>query len=84
MSNNDIAHGSPTRHNATVCLWNAGSIRNRTATLSDYLIEHDVDLIRITESWLKINDAVVIRVCTLPSYSFLIFQEIQMTMDVLP
>ena len=62
---------SPTQHNATICLWNARSIRNKTTTLNDYLIVHDVDVMRITESWLNVNDTVVIGECTPPTYSYL-------------
>ena len=39
---------SPTQHNdATVCLWNARSIRNKTTALNDCLIIHDVDVMCI-------------------------------------
>ena len=54
-----------------VYLWNANSVRNKTNILFDYILEHDVDIMCITESWLRHNDSVVISECTPPGYSCL-------------
>ena len=41
-------------------LWNPRSIRNKTTTLNDYVTEHDVDVVFLTETWLAPTDPVVI------------------------
>ncbi|XP_072041350.1 uncharacterized protein [Amphiura filiformis] len=54
-----------------ICHWNARSIRNKTITCSDYTLEHDVDVMFLTETWLTTTDNVVIAELTLPGYNFL-------------
>ena len=34
-------------------LWNAHSVRNKTFLLHDYISEHDIDIMLITETWLR-------------------------------
>ena len=51
--------------------WNARSISNKTVTLLDHVIEHDVDIMFINETWLAENDPVVIGECTPPGYDFI-------------
>ena len=43
-----------------ICLWNAQSVRNKTLLFSDFVLEHDVDIFFLTETWLREDDAVVI------------------------
>ena len=38
-----------------VCLWNAQSVRNKSLYICDYILEHDLDIMIITESWIKEN-----------------------------
>ena len=54
-----------------VCLWNAHSIRNKTFLLHDYISEHDLDLMMITETWLREGDSAIINECTPPGYTLL-------------
>ena len=59
--------------NFTVHCWNANRIRNKTITLVDHVIEYDVDIMVITETWLAEDDSVVIGECKPPGYEFLNF-----------
>ena len=55
-----------------VCQWNARSVRNKTVTCTEYLLDHNVDIMLITETWLtKEKDPVVIGELTLPGYNFI-------------
>ncbi|XP_072041020.1 uncharacterized protein [Amphiura filiformis] len=54
----------------SIRLWNAYSLRYKTTTVSDYLLDDDVDAIFVTETWLNVNDSVVIGECTPPGYNF--------------
>ena len=44
----------------TFGLWNAQSARNKTSDINDYIMEHDLDVYLITESWLFKDDHKVI------------------------
>ena len=51
------------RHNHSrmnVHYWNAQSIGNKTTTICDYLLDKDVDILVITETWLAEDDPVTI------------------------
>ena len=54
-------------------LWNSRSIRNKTTTCNDYVIEHDVDAIFLVETWMSSSDPVVIGELKPNGYSFLHF-----------
>jgi hypothetical protein len=55
-----------------VCHWNAQSIRNKTTTCSELIIDHNVDLMFLTETWLGADsDQVVIGELTLPGFNFI-------------
>ncbi len=45
----------------TLCLINAQSVRNKSTVIHDYLLEHDLDILTITETWLKSKDTSVIK-----------------------
>ena len=62
---------SISRQNAEFCLWNARSLRNKAQRTCDYILEHDIDIFVITETWLKEDDQVIIGECTPPGYTFL-------------
>jgi hypothetical protein len=49
--------------------WNAQSIRNKTDTLNDIILRDDLDVICLTESWLKPDDQVVRGDMCPPGYS---------------
>ena len=51
--------------------WNARSIGNKTDILSEHVLEYDVDIMFINETWLDVNDSVIIGECTLPGYDFI-------------
>ncbi len=54
-----------------LCLWNPRSIRNKTTTCSDYVIEHDVDVMFLVETWLAPQDPVVIGELKPNGYDFI-------------
>jgi hypothetical protein len=54
-----------------VCLWNIQSLRYKTVQFSEYVLEHDIDIMIVTESWLRNDDHVIIGESTPPGYSFL-------------
>ncbi len=41
-----------TKHNFTVCIFNPRSAKNKTPSLSDFILSHDLDIIALTETWL--------------------------------
>ena len=53
--------------------WNAQSIGNKTTTVYDYLLDKDVDVFVITETWLGEEEPVIIGECTPLGYSFFNF-----------
>ena len=58
--------------NLNVHHWNARSLRNKTHLTCDYIMENDVDIMIITESWLKKDELVIIGESTPPpGYAFL-------------
>ena len=44
LQNHDLA---PTKLN--VCLWNVQSLRNKSTLFTDYVLEHDIDVMIVTE-----------------------------------
>ena len=54
-----------------VCCWNARSVRNKSSSLADYVISNDIDIMLITETWLRDDDDVLIGAMTPPGYSFI-------------
>ena len=52
-------------------LWNAQSVRHKTTAITDFVLEKDVDILFLTETWLSQNDPVIIGELTPPGYTFL-------------
>ena len=53
-----------------VCQWNARSIRNKTTTCSDLVMDYKVDIMFLTETWLSVDlDQVAIGELTQPGYN---------------
>ena len=52
------------------CLWNAQSIKNKTACFSDYLCEKKIDLAALTETWFNNFDSAVKAECLPDGYKF--------------
>lgn len=50
---------------------NVHSARNKTCYVADYAIEHNVDVLFLTETWLREDDNVIIGELKPPGYSFL-------------
>ena len=50
------------------CLWNAQSIKNKTACFSDYLCEKKIDLAALTETWFNNFDSAVRAECLPDGY----------------
>ena len=42
-----------------VCVWNAQSVRNKTASFADYIHDNELDILAITEMWFSDKDAAV-------------------------
>lgn len=58
---------------ANFCLLNSRSVRNKTLILKDYVVEHDIDVLALTETWLQpdnTDDLVIKELCP-TGYSFL-------------
>jgi hypothetical protein len=54
-----------------LALWNPRSIRNKTITCNDYIIDQDIDVIFLVETWLATDDPVVIGEVKPNGYTFL-------------
>ncbi|XP_071510967.1 uncharacterized protein [Diadema antillarum] len=54
-----------------VQLWNCNSVRNKTNFLLEHVIDSNVDIMFLTETWLLSVDPVVIDECTPAGYTFL-------------
>ena len=52
-------------------IWNARSICNKTTVAYDYTLEQDVDILVLTETWLKGDDHVIIGEITPAGYDFI-------------
>ena len=53
----------------TVCCANVRSARNKTSQIANYIIDHDIDIMALTESWLSTDDLVHISDMTPSGYS---------------
>ena len=51
--------------------WNCQSVGNKTVHICDYVIANSVDLMFLTETWLRKNDPVKIGELTPPGYTFI-------------
>lgn len=58
-------------NNIRFSLMNAQSVRNKTATILDNIVEHKIDLMAITETWLNSNDDAVKAECLPDGYEIL-------------
>ena len=52
-------------------LWNAQSVGNKTADICEYVTYHDIDILCLTETWMKDEDPVVIGEMSPPGYTFI-------------
>ena len=59
--------------NLDIHYWNAQSIGNKTISVYEYLLDKDVDVFVITETWQGEEEPVIIGECTPSGYSFFNF-----------
>ena len=57
--------------NLNLSLWNAQSVGNKTNDICEYVITHDIDILCLTETWMKPDDPVVINEMSPPGYAFI-------------
>ena len=59
---------------ASLCIFNARSVRNKTTDVLDHIHEHDLDIVAVTETWLtnKDSDLPVTRALTPPGYNLIL------------
>ena len=78
LSNNQFPSDSSTRHqckptvkqtNLHLTFWNVRSLCNKATEVGDYITEQNIDLLAITETWLKDTNSHVINECTPTGYS---------------
>ena len=50
------------------CLWNAQSIRNKSACFADYICEQKIDIFALTETWLTNDDSAIKAECLPDGY----------------
>ena len=59
------------KNNISVAVINARSVRNKTTTITECITDHNIDILAITETWLKKNsDKPIIAAMTPSGYSF--------------
>ena len=73
MNNKQCANKHRKLCTMIMCLINAQSVRNKVPQLTDYIIEHDFDIVANTETWLYDNsdDDQIIRAMPIPGYTFI-------------
>ena len=66
------SHTSTSKNNLSVAVLNARSVRNKTLAINEFVTDHDVDILAITETWLKKNsDKPIIAELTPSGYTFI-------------
>ena len=70
VNHDNLTHVSFASKKLNIHCWNAQSIGNKTIMIYDYLLDKDVDIMVITETWRGQDDRVVIGACTQPGYDF--------------
>ena len=48
-----IIDDSPIKNRLNLSVWNAQSVGNKTDKLCDYVTDYDIDILCLTETWLK-------------------------------
>ena len=60
----------PLKESLSLGCVNARSLRNKTEVFTDHVIDTEIDICVVTETWLRKRDAVVLSALTPPGYSF--------------
>ncbi|XP_072021334.1 uncharacterized protein [Amphiura filiformis] len=66
-----IIDNTSVQNKLNLSVWNAQSVCNKTDKLCDYVTDHDIDVLCLTETWLRPDDPVVIEELSPPGYSFI-------------
>ncbi|XP_033105946.1 uncharacterized protein LOC117108108 [Anneissia japonica] len=53
-----------------LAVWNAQSICNKSTEFVQYVVDHGIDVVSITETWLRENDSSIITACKPDGYNF--------------
>ena len=61
---------SVTRKTTSLALINSRSVRNTAELIRDYIVDRDLDIVCITETWLSTSDTAVINALTPEGYNF--------------
>ena len=61
---------TPAPLKTTLCVLNARSVRNKATDVGEYILDNDVDILALTETWLKDDDNVIQGNCTPAGYTF--------------
>ena len=69
-SNNLLTVSAVKQKLTSFCLMNAQSVRNKTETIVDYILEKDLDICAFTETWLSEQDNIKIGDLTPSGYCF--------------
>ena len=62
---------SPIKNKLNLSVWNSQLVCNKTDKLCDYVTDHDIDILCLTETWLRPEDPVVIGELSPPGYTFI-------------
>lgn len=66
-----ILDNSSIKNKLKLSVWNAQSVGNKTDKLCDYVSDNDIDVLCLTETWLKSEDSGIIGDLSPPGYSFI-------------
>ena len=69
ICNTDLLRSADKTVNTKLTLINTWSIRNKADYIKDYIVEHHIDIVALTETWLSHDDKVEINVLTAGDYN---------------
>ena len=55
--NSKRSNSSSLSQSLDFCLWNVRSVKNKALSLKDYTVEHDLDFLALTETWLHSGES---------------------------
>ncbi|XP_072039117.1 uncharacterized protein [Amphiura filiformis] len=71
VQQNQCEHSPGNHSNMKLGLWNAQSVGNKGDTITDIILNADLDFFFLTETWLRSDDRVITGQMCPPGYSFL-------------
>ncbi|XP_072048781.1 uncharacterized protein [Amphiura filiformis] len=71
VQQNQCEHSPGNHSNMKLGLWNAQSVGNKGDTITDIILNADLDFFFLTETWLRSDDRVITGLMCPPGYSFL-------------